>query len=82
MFYAICSTCIDLMFLRLSLIVLLIVWQHIDNREVNLIIIITLFIIINISFMHGIYTYIPETESLGNTVLKLFCCYYSWCLYR
>jgi len=20
--------------------------------------------------------------SLGNTVLQLFCCHYSWCLYR
>ena len=36
------------------------------------------------TFMQGIYTYIPErqTMSLGNTVLQLFCCYYSWCLYR
>ena len=23
-----------------------------------------------------------QTMSLGNTVLQLFCCYYSWCLYR
>jgi len=23
-----------------------------------------------------------QTISLGNTVLQLFCCYYSWCLYR
>jgi len=47
------------------------------------IIIIIIIIIITISFVHGIYAYIPETNmSLGNTVLQLFCCYYSWCLYR
>ena len=36
----------------------------------------------HLSFMQGIYTYIPQTMSLGNTVLQIFCCYYSWCLYR
>ena len=24
---------------------------------------------------------LKQTMSLGNTVLQLFCCYYSWCLY-
>ena len=48
-----------------------------------IIIIINIGIIILISCMQGIYTYIPETTmSLGNTLLQLFCCYYSWCLYR
>jgi hypothetical protein len=33
--------------------------------------------------MQGIYTYIPgQTISLGNTVLQLFWCNYSWCVYR
>ena len=33
--------------------------------------------------MQGIYTYIPEKNmSVGNTVLQLFYCYYSLCLYR
>ena len=46
-------------------------------------IIVTIISIIIISFMQGIYTCIPETTmSLGNTVLQLFSCYYSWCLYR
>ena len=27
-------------------------------------------------------TFLGQTMSLGNTVLQLFCCYYSWCLYR
>ena len=26
--------------------------------------------------------FLTQTVSLGNTVLQLFCCYYSWCLYR
>ena len=26
--------------------------------------------------------FLRQTMSLGNTVLQLFCCYYSWCLYR
>jgi nitrate/nitrite transporter NarK len=48
-----------------------------------IIIIITIIIIvIFISFMQGIYTYIPEKkESLRNTILQLFSCYCSWCLY-
>ena len=29
-----------------------------------------------------ILTYLRQIMSLGNTVLQLFCCYYSWCLYR
>jgi len=29
-----------------------------------------------------ILTFLRQTMSLGNTVLQLFCCYYSWCLYR
>ena len=29
-----------------------------------------------------ILTFLRQTVSLGNTVLQLFCCYYSWCLYR
>ena len=28
-----------------------------------------------------ILIYLTQTVSLGNTVLQLFCCYYSWCLY-
>ena len=40
-------------------------------------------IIIIISFMQGIPTYIPETNhSLGNKVFQLICHYYLWCLYR
>jgi len=26
--------------------------------------------------------FLRQTVSLGNKVLQLFCCYYSWCLYR
>jgi len=41
-------------------------------------IIIIIIIIIIISFMQSIYTYIPETNCVPkNTVLQLFCCYYS-----
>ena len=29
-----------------------------------------------------ILIFLTQTMSLGNTVLQLFCCYYSWCLYR
>jgi len=29
-----------------------------------------------------ILIFLRHTMSLGNTVLQLFCCYYSWCLYR
>jgi len=29
-----------------------------------------------------ILIFLRQTLSLGNTVLQLFCCYYSWCLYR
>ena len=29
-----------------------------------------------------ILIFVRQTMSLGNTVLQLFCCYYSWCLYR
>ena len=29
-----------------------------------------------------ILIFLRQTVSLGNTVLQLFCCYYSWCLYR
>ena len=29
-----------------------------------------------------ILIFLRQTTSLGNTVLQLFCCYYSWCLYR
>jgi hypothetical protein len=34
--------------------------------------------------MQGIYTYIflRQITSLGNTVLQLFWCNYSWCSYR
>jgi len=43
-------------------------------------------IIINIiitTFIQGIYTYIPGTIYVTrDAVLQLFCCYYSWCLYR
>jgi hypothetical protein len=45
------------------------------------VIIIIIIIIIIISFMRGIYTYIPETMSVGNTLLQLFGCYCLWCLY-
>jgi hypothetical protein len=48
-----------------------------------IIIIIIIIIIIGkdtISFMQGIYTYIPETNlSLRNTMLQLFCRYCVWC---
>jgi len=46
--------------------------------------IIIIIIIIIISFIQGIYTYIPETNYVPReyTVLQLFCCYYSWCLFR
>ena len=30
----------------------------------------------------SILTFLTQTMSLENTVLQLFCCYYSWCLYR
>jgi hypothetical protein len=39
-------------------------------------------IIITISFMQGIYTYIPETVFLRNTMLQLFCRYCLWCPYH
>ena len=29
-----------------------------------------------------ILIFLRQTVSPGNTVLQLFCCYYSWCLYR
>ena len=29
-----------------------------------------------------VLTFLRQTMSLGNTVLQLFCCYSSWCLYR
>jgi len=29
-----------------------------------------------------ILIYLRKTMSLDNTVLQLFCCYFSWCLYR
>ena len=29
-----------------------------------------------------ILIFLRQTMSLGNSVLQLFCCYYSWCLYR
>jgi len=46
-----------------------------------IIIIIIIIFFFSFSFMLGIYTYIPEkTMSLWNTVLQLFCCYYSWFL--
>ena len=45
--------------------------------------VVIIIIIIIISFMQGIYTiFLRQTVSLGNIVLQLFCCYYSWCLYR
>jgi len=48
-----------------------------------IIIIIIIIISIIISFMQGIYTFIPETNFVPREyVLQLFCCYYSWCLYR
>ena len=28
-----------------------------------------------------ILIFLRQTMSLGNTVLQLFCCYYSWCVY-
>ena len=38
--------------------------------------------IIIISFCRVfILIFLRQTVSLGNTVLQLFCCYYSWCLY-
>ena len=40
-----------------------------------IIIIIIIIIILVITFMLGIYNYIPETMSLGYTVLQLFCIY-------
>ena len=41
--------------------------------------IIIIIIILGISFMQGIS--LKETMSLGNTVLQLFWCNYSWCVY-
>jgi len=36
-----------------------------------------------ISFIQGIYSYIPETNHVPMEYsVALFCCYYSWCLYR
>jgi choline-glycine betaine transporter len=46
-----------------------------------IIIIIIFIVVVIISFMQGIRTYIPETMSLGNTLLQLFSCSCSWCLY-
>jgi hypothetical protein len=43
--------------------------------------IIIIIIIIVISFMQGIYIYIPKQKmSLGSMVLQLFCSYYSRCI--
>jgi len=44
----------------------------------------TIIIIIIISFVQGIYTYIflRQTMSLENTVFQMFCHYNLWCLYR
>ena len=48
-----------------------------------LIIIIIIIIINIISFMQGIYTYIPETNYVPREYsVAAICCYYSWCLYR
>jgi len=56
------------------------------TQQVNgkiIIIIIVIIIIIIISFIQGIYTYIPETNYVPKEYsLQLFCCYSSWCLYR
>jgi len=49
-------------------------WMYI----IIIIIIIIIISIIIISFMQGIYTYIPET----NYVPREYSCHYSWCLYR
>jgi hypothetical protein len=44
---------------------------------------IIIIIIIIISFMQGIYTFFRrQSMFLGNTVLRPFCCSYSWCIHR
>ena len=50
---------------------------------INIIIIIIIIIILGISFMPGIYTYIPETNHVPreHSVAAIWC-YYSWCVYR
>ena len=50
---------------------------------VLIIIIIIIIIIIVISFMQGIYIFIPETNYVPREYsVAAFCCYFSWCLYR
>ena len=52
------------------------------SYSIIIIIIIIIIIFIIISFMRVfILIFLRQTMSLGNTVLQLFCCYYSWCLY-
>jgi len=36
----------------------------------------------NNNIIISLLIFLRETMSLGNTVLKLFCCFYSWCLYH
>ena len=75
--------CITLMKKRLAL-----VWyiRGVGNIRISwstkILIIIIIIIIIIISFMQDILILLRQTMSLGNIVLQLFYCYYSWCLYR
>jgi hypothetical protein len=49
---------------------------------INIIVIIIIIIIIISLCKVFILIFLTQTMSLGNTALQLFCCYYSWCLYR
>jgi len=58
-------------------------FTSISFRMVKCLYLIIIIIIIIITFMQGIYTYIPETNYVPREYsVAAICCYYSWCLYR
>ena len=61
---------------------------QIHFKELNSLIPVTLSLLLLLlpssSPLYGVYTliFLRQTMSLGNRVLQLFCCYYSWCLHH
>ena len=56
-------------------------YYYYHHHHHHIIIVVIIIIIISL-IMVFILIFLRQAMSLGNTVLQLFCCYYSWCLYR
>jgi len=52
--------------------------------DMELLLLLLLLLLSSVSPIRRVYTllFLRQTMSLGNTVLQLFCCYYSWYVYR